>query len=297
MSTSAPDDTGLRVDPEEYTEEYYLNDCEGFDVYRQTNGRELSPRLATVFDLGRVRPGERVLDIACGRGELVVHSALRGATAVGLDYAEAATKLTKRVLETLPEETQARTGVVWMDGTRLGFPTASFDVIFMVDYVEHLYPHELDRSLDEAYRVLKPSGRLVIHTAPNSILAHKTWPYYIRHIHRGVLRMARAVNFKDKFINEMMLPKGQAFPLEGDYDHVHVNEQTPDGLATTVSKRGFRDVTLDLKSPPYPPLYTERRYKMEIMALDAVRFLWPASNFWPLNRLFAQHIWVTARRP
>ncbi len=298
MSTaSAPDEAGLRVDPDEYTEEYYLNDCEGFDFYRETGGRRLSPRLAAVFELAGVRPGERVLDVACGRGELVLQSALRGATAIGLDYAVAATRLTRRALGRLPDEERGRTGVVWMDGTRMGFPSGSFDVVFMVDYVEHLYPHELDRSLDEAYRVLKPSGRLIIHTAPNSILAHKTWPRYIRHVHRGVLRLARMANYKDKFINEMMLPRSEAFPLEGDYDHVHVNEQTPDGLAATVRRRGYRDVALSLKSPPSPPLYKSLRYNVEIMLLDTVRFLWPLSNYWPLNRLFARHIWVTARRP
>jgi ubiquinone/menaquinone biosynthesis C-methylase UbiE len=286
-----------RVDPSEYTEQYYLNDCEGYSLFRETGGHRLTPRLATVFEMADVRPGQRVLDVACGRGEIVLQAALRGAIAFGIDYSSAAAKLTEETIRTLDGRNGARAAVARMDATRLAFPSETFDTITMADFVEHLYPDELERSFREAYRVLKPSGRLIIHTAPNRLFARVAWPRYVRHVHRGVLRLARRVNYQDKLINPLMLPRNEEFPLEGDYEHVHVNEQTPDGLASLVRKVGFQSVNMSVKDPPAPPFYTERRYQIESRALDVVRFLWPLSKLWPLNRYFSLHIWVTARRP
>jgi ubiquinone/menaquinone biosynthesis C-methylase UbiE len=285
-----------RVDPSEYTEEYYLNDCEGYGVYRETGGRSLSPRLQTIFRMADVRPGQRVLDIACGRGEVVLHSAERGALAIGIDYAAAATRLTQQTIRTLGRDA-APAGVARMDATRLAFPSESFDTVMMADFVEHLYPDELERALREAYRVLKRGGRLAVHTAPNRLLARVAWPRYIRHVHRGVLRVAERFNYKDQLVNKLMLPRNEHFPLEGDYEHVHVNEQTPDGLASLVRRVGFQSVQMNVKDPPMKPLYTELRYKIELKALDAIRFLRPLSLFWPLNRFFSNHIWVSAERP
>ena len=299
MSKSVHEHVGAeaRVDPAEYTEEYYLNDCEGYDAYRESSGRRLTSRLGTVFEMADVRQGQWVLDIACGRGEIVLQSALRGAQAIGLDYAEAATKLTQQTIRSCTDARAGRMGVVRMDATKLAFPTAKFDTIFMVDFVEHLYPHELEQSLAEAYRVLKPSGRLVIHTAPNRLFARVAWPRYVRHVHRAALSLARRFNFQDQFINPMMLPQDEEFPLEGDYEHVHVNEQTPDGLASIVRRTGFQSVKMSVKEPRTPPLYRELRYKLEVKLLDMFRFLWPLNRVWPVNRLFSNHIWVTARRP
>ena len=43
-----------------------------------SGGDRLRPRLARSLDLAQIRPGVRLLDLGCGRGEASVHAALRG---------------------------------------------------------------------------------------------------------------------------------------------------------------------------------------------------------------------------
>ena len=72
-----------RIDPEAYTEEYFRTSVEGFAEFAASGGRRLSSRMARALDLVAPRAGQRVLDIACGRGEIVLQAAMRGADGVG----------------------------------------------------------------------------------------------------------------------------------------------------------------------------------------------------------------------
>ena len=81
-----------------YTEEYFLTACEGYDVFLETEGQQLSRRLRDAFAVADVRPGMRVLDLGCGRGEIVRHCMRLGIEAYGIDYAEVATLMTRDVI-------------------------------------------------------------------------------------------------------------------------------------------------------------------------------------------------------
>ncbi len=109
-----------------------------------------------------VRPGDRVLDVACGTGDLTLAFATRSpaAAVVGVDFtpemlALAAPKARKvRALD--PARVAFETG----DAMDLRFDDASFDVVsiaFGIRNVQHP-----DRALAEFHRVLRPGGRLVI---------------------------------------------------------------------------------------------------------------------------------------
>ena len=52
------------------------------------------------------------------------------------------------------------------DATKLPFKDNSFDTIFNSEMIEHLYPQDSKKMLDEFFRVLKPGGKLII-TTPN----------------------------------------------------------------------------------------------------------------------------------
>jgi cyclopropane fatty-acyl-phospholipid synthase-like methyltransferase len=99
MSTVEP---AAPIDPSAYTEEYYLAGVEGHELFRSTGGRALSPRLARAMDLAAVRPGDRLIDVGCGRGEVVLQASLMGATAIGIDYAAAALPLARQALRSIP---------------------------------------------------------------------------------------------------------------------------------------------------------------------------------------------------
>ncbi len=81
-----------------YTEEYFLTACEGYDVFAESEGEHLSRRLRDAFVVAQVQPGMRVLDVGCGRGEILRHCMKLGIEAYGVDYAEAATRMTQQVI-------------------------------------------------------------------------------------------------------------------------------------------------------------------------------------------------------
>jgi ubiquinone/menaquinone biosynthesis C-methylase UbiE len=217
------------VPPEKYTHEYYERWMEGHQEFRQSSGDRLPLRLQIPLNLARIEPGMSVLDIGCGRGELALHCARRGATVYGIDYATAAVTLAHEALVEVPTDVRARIHLRQADARRLPFGAASMDVIFMLDVVEHLNSRELDRALQEVRRVLKPESILIIHTMPN------LWYY------RAGYPLFRLVQ----------LARGQRLPRDPrdrwPYKEVHVNEQTPWTLYRTLWRNGF-DARVWLKS-------------------------------------------------
>jgi demethylmenaquinone methyltransferase / 2-methoxy-6-polyprenyl-1,4-benzoquinol methylase len=111
-------------------------------------------------------PGARVLDACCGTGDLAIACAREGAVVTGLDFSE---RMLERARRKAPD-------LEWVGGDALDlpFPDASFDgatVGFGIRNVE-----DLDRSLSELCRVLRPGGRVGILeiTRPRGVLA----PFY-----------------------------------------------------------------------------------------------------------------------
>jgi 2-polyprenyl-3-methyl-5-hydroxy-6-metoxy-1,4-benzoquinol methylase len=159
-----------RVPPEVYDREYFLsNTCEGADEFHATRG--LSPLKARQVGYMAPAPGMRVLDIGCGRGEVLLACAARGAEVAGIDYAPAAVEISLDTLAAVPGA-DVRQG----DVTRLPWADASFDAVLSGDVIEHLVAADADAMLREARRVLRPGGRLVLHTAPNRLFLDVTWP-------------------------------------------------------------------------------------------------------------------------
>jgi ubiquinone/menaquinone biosynthesis C-methylase UbiE len=104
-----------------------------------------------------VEPGQRVLDVATGRGAILIPAAERAGTAgeaIGIDLSEA--------MANGAREEAARLGlpvrVAVMDGEELDYPDASFDRVFC-GFGVMFFPN-LERALAGFRRVLRPGGRL-----------------------------------------------------------------------------------------------------------------------------------------
>ena len=218
-----------------YDEEYFRTACEGYDEFNTSEGEQLSRRLASAFSLAQVTPGMTLLDVGCGRGEILRHAAQFGADAYGVDYATVAVNMSQHVIEGIDGIAPGRTSVMQADAKTLPFPDAAFDRVLMFDVVEHLYPWELQRALSEVYRVLKPDGLFVVHTAPNIWYDRYAYP---------VVRLFRT-----------MLGQGERYPknprnfLVSVNEHVHVNEQSMWSLKGTLRQAGFKGKVW-LESPP-----------------------------------------------
>jgi 2-polyprenyl-3-methyl-5-hydroxy-6-metoxy-1,4-benzoquinol methylase len=208
------------VQPHQYTTEYFTTDCEGYELFLRGSA-EVSKRIQGALDAAGSLRGKRILDIGCGRGELTCEAARRGAHAVGIDYSEAAIKLSRLRLEVLDPPAHERVEFLLLNAGDMSFPDHSFDVIFMVDVYEHLQPHEIELILSRIKRLLRPGGRLVIHTGPN------TWFY--RYGYPLIRVMA-----------VMILRRNLRESLRGPYDGtMHVNEQSPLSLYLDLKRAGF----------------------------------------------------------
>ena len=210
------------VAPDRYDERYYRQSCAGHDVWEASGGAEAADLYGGILTLADMRPGEVVLDVGCGRGELVADAIDRGASrAIGLDYADAAVALARRTLQVrgMDEHVELHAG----DARALPVADASIDLVTMVDVVEHLAPDELAAALREVVRVLRPGGRLFVHTLPTRTLYEVTY-----RTHRRLMRLA-----------------GQHWPAEprnADELAMHVNEQTRRGLRGSLRTAGFARV-------------------------------------------------------
>ncbi len=100
------------------------------------------------------RAGGRVLDAGCGTGATTRHllQSLDGTEVVGVN-------VSSRQLAACRAR-GLRASFACMDAASLGFPDASFDAVVCVEAAFHFRTRE--RFLQEAFRVLKPGGSLVL---------------------------------------------------------------------------------------------------------------------------------------
>ncbi len=254
-----------------YTEEYFLTACEGYDEFIATDGQHLSRRLEAAFALAAVEQGMKVLDVGCGRGEILRHCAHLGADAYGIDYAVVAVQMSHDVVQNVDQE-PGKIGLAQADAKKLPFPTCYFDRVLMFDVVEHLHPWELFAALREVHRVLKPDGRFIVHTAPNAWYDKYAYP---------VVRRFR-----------MLLGQGERYPanprafLVDVNQDVHVNEQSLLSMRRILARAGFKG-RIWLDSPPQ-----KRQNTLLVDMIRAAAFRWPPFRWFFEREIFA----VAAKR-
>jgi len=108
-----------------------------------------------------VRPGERLLDVGCGWGGLIIHAArYYGVQAVGITLSEQQLVFAqKRIAETgLSSSCEARL-LDYRDASQLG----EFDKLVSVGMVEHVGESALPEYFRCAFEMLKPGGTFLNH--------------------------------------------------------------------------------------------------------------------------------------
>ena len=75
------------VPPDPYTRDYFLEDCGGSEFFSRFGPKVLKPQLAYCLKRAGIGPGMRILDVGCGRGELLFAARAAGAGAVGTAFA------------------------------------------------------------------------------------------------------------------------------------------------------------------------------------------------------------------
>lgn len=252
------------VRPDRYDEAYFLSACEGHQEFVSSEGRCLSRRLEQAFAAAEVTSGMKVLDVGCGRGEILRHCSRLGVKAYGIDYSAVAARMAADLGK---DGDETRVGLA--DAKLLPFRSDSFDRVLMFDLVEHLYPWELRQALSEARRVLRAEGRLIIHTAPNVWYDRYAYP---------VVRWVR-----------IAMGEGHGYPEDPraiipDNLDVHVNEQSALSLWHTLRQAHFRSrVWLDT-----PPQDRDEGFLFQLAR--RVLFNWP-----PFRWFFEREVFAVAR--
>jgi len=124
-----------------------------YDVMNRVMTAGLDVRWRRLTARAVVQPGDRVLDAACGTGDLAIADRKAGATHVtGLDFSE---RMLERARRKAPE-------LEWVQGDMLELPfeDGAFDAATVGFGVRNVA--DLELALRELRRVLRPGGRLAI---------------------------------------------------------------------------------------------------------------------------------------
>jgi demethylmenaquinone methyltransferase/2-methoxy-6-polyprenyl-1,4-benzoquinol methylase len=179
-----------------------------------------------------VRPGDRVLDAACGTGDLALADRKAGGEVTGLDFSE-------RMLERARRKSDQ---IEWVQGDVLALPfdDAAFDAATIGFGIRNV--DDLDAGLRELARVVRPGGRLAV--------LEITRP-------RGVLRPFFRLWF------DVLIPlAGKVLPGGAAYSYLPASVRRfpgPDDLADALRGAGFADVSYRLLAGGIVSLHVSRR--------------------------------------
>ena len=148
-------------------------------------------------DGAAIKPGDSVLDVGCGTGEVTLRAKKRAGNGdvYGIDPAPEMVEVARKKAARKNLEIDFRVGVI----EALPFPDSSLDVVTSSLMMHHL-PDELKkRGLAEIYRVLKPGGRLLIadFMRPTGSLLNHLFIAFTRH--RG---LKTGIEDLQKLLNE-----------------------------------------------------------------------------------------------
>jgi ubiquinone/menaquinone biosynthesis C-methylase UbiE len=129
----------------------YVRAYAEMDKYRIGNRRLAD----TLSDLGTIKARGSFLDVGCGRGEI-----LREARGMGFDPV--------RGTEIVPDLIDGKT-VVRAEVHALPFPDKSFDVVTMLDVIEHLIPGDDELACRELARVARSHILVTANNLPSIV--------------------------------------------------------------------------------------------------------------------------------
>lgn len=195
------------------------------------------------FKLGKklpVRDRLTVLDVATGTGDvglsLLNHRSSKVSHVVGIDLAENMLEIAQKKIEKLNEKRMViRKG----DAMNIPFPNELYDVCTIAFGIRNV--PDMQKALDEMFRILKPGGRLLIleFSLPKFFLMKWLYLLYFRFILPTVGGWISGDKEAYKYLNTSV----EAFP-------------SPEVFSTMISKSGFYQVQFSYLSCGIVSLYS-----------------------------------------
>ena len=162
-----------------------------FDRWARVYGRSRllpSPQHKALAELDP-RADDRLLDVACGAGGLVLEVAPHVKRAVGADLSDGMLELARAKLHTTGDIAPANVEFVQAPSDALPFDDASFTALICTTALHH-FP-DPQASIDEMARVLAPGGRLVIGDIARDALTTKLADPLMRRFEPGHVGLRR----------------------------------------------------------------------------------------------------------
>jgi demethylmenaquinone methyltransferase / 2-methoxy-6-polyprenyl-1,4-benzoquinol methylase len=204
-----------------------------YDVMNRVMTAGLDMRWRRLAAEAVVRPGDRVLDAACGTGDLAIADSKAGAAHVtGLDFSERMLDRARRKAPSLE----------WVQGDMLALPFAdeTFDAATVGFGARNVA--DLELALRELRRVLQPGGRVAI--------LEITQP-------RGPLKP-----FFSLWFDRVVPLLGKVLPGGSAYSYLPASVKRfprAEGLAELMRESGFQDVRFRLLAGSIVALHTGER--------------------------------------
>lgn len=160
-----------------YLDEYEPDTLEYFDAVRRSRYQVTDTWIPRMVDFTAARGG-RVLEIGFGMGSDLLSWAEGGAEVHGIDITEEHVRLAQLNFALHGRNTNLKL----CDAAKMDFPDDHFDVVYSNGVLHHT--PDTVRCIGEAWRVLKPGGRLIL------ALYHRWSAYHLITllVYRGILR-------------------------------------------------------------------------------------------------------------
>ena len=213
-----------------YTESYFLNDATGHDEFTAFSGKyeELIDKFRMVIKRLDLKISDSLLDIGCGRGEIVIYHALRGGKATGADFSDEAIKLASA------KAVELKAGCSFIVTSFENIDeTIKYDRIIALDFIEHISADESKIFFRKCFNLLNHGGRLLVYTYPNTI--RRRYGY----------KLIRFISF----IKMKPLPAREPDTVSDHYKQYHLNEQNYFTLKNQAVNQGLRNVNVDYYDP------------------------------------------------
>ncbi len=215
-----------------------------------------------ILHLLGIKNGERVLDVGCSIGALMVYCGLLGAEVYGVDISGSSIEKANLYLK----KYQLGGKAVVCDARKLNFADNYFDKVVSSDFFEHMTAQDNLQVLKEIRRVLKPGGLCVIRT-PNLT--------YLKYA-KLFKMLKRLFTFKNPFA--IVIPQTQG---EG---RQHIGLLTKKQLLKIIQRAGFLNFRF----------YSDRNSRIEKINYGLAQYL--AENHF-LSGMFSEDLIVALRKP
>ncbi|MGD0756174.1 MAG: class I SAM-dependent methyltransferase [Bacteroidales bacterium] len=206
-----------------YTESYFMENATGHNEFKSFGGKfeQLIDKFQMVISYLNLNKSARLLDIGCGRGELVIYHALNGGEATGVDFSDEAIKLAEAKASELNAGCKFQISSFEKIDEEI-----KYDRIVSIDFIEHISVEEGKAFFKKCYNLLNTNGRLIVYTFPNTI--RRKFGYRL-------IRVFSIVKGKP-------LPKKEPDTISDHYRQYHLNEQNYFSLTKSAKNAGFSKV-------------------------------------------------------